>query len=133
MDSKKIWESVLVDIEINVSKANFNTWFKDTYIYKFEDGVVFLSVPNNFVKEWLVKKFHSYILKSLRNLSENVRSLDYVVSKGDIKKKEPEHTKGLDAFIESTHELPLNEFYINNTIRQDPYRMNVHHMKLFIC
>ncbi len=120
MDSKKIWESVLVDIEINVSKANFNTWFKDTYIYKFEDGVVYLSVPNNFVKEWLLKKFHSYILKALRGLSENVRSLDYIVSRGDIKKKEPDHIKGLNTLAESTNELPLNEFYINKDDNLNP-------------
>jgi hypothetical protein len=30
MDNKQLWDSVLVEIEINVSKANFSTWFKNT-------------------------------------------------------------------------------------------------------
>ena len=117
MDSKKLWDSVLLDIEMAVSKANFNTWFKETYIYKFEDGVVHLSVPNAFVKEWLMKKYHASILKALRGLSENVRSLDYVVSKGDLKKKEPGN---IQTTLERSNELPLNDFYINKEDNLNP-------------
>ena len=53
MDTKKMWDRVLNEIELSVSKPNFNTWFKDTSIMKFEDGVIFLAVQNNFVEEWL--------------------------------------------------------------------------------
>ena len=66
-DNKKIWDKVLLDMELSVSKANFSTWFKDTNILKYENGVVFLSVPNEFVKSWLLEKYHKFILKSLRN------------------------------------------------------------------
>ncbi len=117
MDSKKLWDSVLVDIEINVSKANFNTWFKDTFIYKLEDGVAYLSVPNAFVRQWLMDKYHSFILKSLRNLSDNIRSLDYIVNKNDSKKKEPEIIKNI---LERSNELPLNDFYINKDDNLNP-------------
>ena len=56
MDSIKLWNSVLVEMEMGVSRANFNTWFKDTSIVKLEGGVAYISVPNAFVKEWLVTK-----------------------------------------------------------------------------
>ena len=52
-DNKKIWEKVLSDVEMSVSKANFNTWFKDTDIIKYENGTIYLSVPNEFVKNLL--------------------------------------------------------------------------------
>ncbi len=118
MDTKKLWDSVLVDVEINVSKANFNTWFKDTFIYKIEDGIAFLSVPNAFVKQWLMDKYHSFILKSLRGMSENIRSLDYIVNKNDTKKKEPDSTTR--NLPESVGELPLSEFYINKEDNLNP-------------
>jgi chromosomal replication initiator protein len=117
MDSKKLWDSVLVDVEINVSRANFNTWFKDTFIYKIEDGVAYLSVPNAFVRQWLSDKYHSFILKSLRNISENIRSLDYIVNKNDAKKKEPEIIKNV---LERSNELPLSDFYINKEDNLNP-------------
>ncbi|MSR73391.1 chromosomal replication initiator protein DnaA [Candidatus Parcubacteria bacterium] len=117
MDSKKLWESVLVDVEINVSKASFNTWFKDTFIYKLEDGVAYLSVPNAFVKQWMVDKYHGSILKSLRALSENIRSLDYIVNKSDVKREDQKIIKNIP---ESAGELPLSEFYINKDDNLNP-------------
>ncbi len=122
MDNNKIWDSVLVEIELTVSKPNFNTWFKDTHISKQENGVVFVSVPNNFVREWLIKKYHSFILRSLRNLSPTVRSLEYVVSKDEPRKKasvEPNNS-GRPTLDAPSGELPLNDFYINKEDNLNP-------------
>src|SRR3989338_3486476 len=110
MDNQQLWNNVLVEIELAVSKANFNTWFKDTWILKQEDGIVFVSVPNTFAKDWLFNKYHKTILKSLRVLSTNVRGLEYLVAKDDGKRKEGEVTR---ASLGPTAELPLNDFYID--------------------
>ena len=83
MDNKQLWENVLVDIELNISKANFSTWFKDTHITKFDAGVVYLNVPNEFVKDWLFNKYHKFIVKALRGFSEGVRGLEYVIKKDE--------------------------------------------------
>jgi chromosomal replication initiator protein len=121
MDNKKLWDSVLVEIELSVSKPNFNTWFKETYISKQEEGVVHVNVPNNFVREWLVKKYHSFLLRSLRNLSPAVRSLEYIVSKDEPKKKlQVETTAENPTFGTAIGELPLNEFYINKEDNLNP-------------
>ena len=81
MDNKQLWDSVLVEIELNISKANFNTWFKDTHIIKQEEGVIYLGVPNAFVREWLLNKYHSSILKLLRGLTAGIHAVDYVISR----------------------------------------------------
>ena len=81
MDNEKLWNSVLVEMELAVSKANFNTWFKGTSVLRMEDGVVFVSVPNAFAKDWLFNKYHKSILKSLRTLSSSVRAVEYLVAK----------------------------------------------------
>ena len=57
--------NVLSQIELGISKANFSMWFKDTFIIKQDDGVVHLGVPNVFVKDWLMNKYHKDILKNL--------------------------------------------------------------------
>ena len=56
IDYRQLWQSVLVEMELSVSNANFTTWFKDTRIVKGEGGIVILSVPNAFVKELLTNK-----------------------------------------------------------------------------
>lgn len=115
-DNKSLWDSVLVEAELNVSGASFNTWFKDTYIQKMENGVVYLSVPSAFVKEWLSNKYHNFILKALRGLSDEVRSLEYVITKSEPKKKKIEK----DIKEQNNKELPLEDFYINKEDNLNP-------------
>ena len=110
MNNKQLWDSVLLEVELGLSKANFTTWFKDTYIQKQENGVVCVSVPNQFVKDWLQKKYHKLILTSLRNAEGSVRSIEYIIEKG--RGGRPEET-GVKIGGARAGELPLNDFYIN--------------------
>ncbi len=117
MDNEHLWNNVLVEIELAVSKANFNTWFKDTWIVRQDEGVVFVSVPNAFAKDWLLNKYHKNILKSLRALSENIRAVEYLVAKDEGKRKENEPVR-----IHSgpAAELPLGDFYIDKENNLNP-------------
>jgi chromosomal replication initiator protein len=116
-DQAGLWDKVLAEMELSISGANFKTWFKDTYINKQEEGTVFLAVPNSFVKTWLLDKFHKTILRSLRNFDENIRAVEYIVTKEDNKKK-PEQTGPKQ--ITPTKELPLADFYINKDDNLNP-------------
>ncbi len=109
-DAKKLWDSILTDIELLVTKATFTTWFKGTYILKITDGTVYLGVSSNFVKDWLSNKYHKNILRALREKDENIRALEYVIT------MEPEKHKEKPAEVplkNPTSELPLQDFYIN--------------------
>ncbi len=115
MENKKLWDSVLVEMELNLSKPNFNTWFKDTAIIRQEEGSVFLSVPNAFVQEWLSSKFHNSILKALRNISTNIQSLHYVISRDiGIQKQVVEKTPLINK------ELPMADIFINKDDNLNP-------------
>ncbi len=118
MDNKKLWDSVLVEMELNLSKPNFNTWFKDTFIQKQEEGSVYLGVPNTFVQDWLGSKFHNMILKALRNKAPNVQSLHYVISKeSSVDRVVVEKTIQP---IAVTRELPIADIYINKEDNLNP-------------
>jgi len=88
MNNKELWTSALSEIEINLSKANFSTWFKNTHIVKLDTGTVYLGVPNEFVRDWLLNKYHKPILKILRSLSDVVRGVEYIITKEDAPQKE---------------------------------------------
>jgi len=80
MDNNELWQCVLSDIELNVSRANFNTWFRGTGIYSKDGGVVIVSAPSAFTKEWLESKFSKSILKSLRETSSEIKEVRFVVA-----------------------------------------------------
>ncbi len=79
MTKEELWQSVLAQLQFKVSPASFATWFKNTKIIKKTDQEVFISVPNNFSKEWLSKKYHSSILKILQELDSNIRKIHYTI------------------------------------------------------
>lgn len=79
MNKEEIWQTVLSQVQFNISPANFSTWFKNTNILSKDKGEIIISVPNNFSKEWLEKKYNKLILKVLQDLNEQVRRLEYKV------------------------------------------------------
>ncbi len=117
IDNKQLWDSALVEIELNVSKANFNTWFKNTQILKQDNGIIHLSVPNEFAKDWLYNKYHKFILKALRSYGDSVRSLEYVVSKN---KQEAQTTQKNTNTQQFNTVLPLDDLYINKEDNLNP-------------
>ncbi len=119
MDDKKLWESVLVEIELSVSLGSFNTWFKDTHILKREEGVITIGVPNPFVISWLVDKYNNIFLKLLRNLDPSVRSIVYAVS--DKQKSElASSIKKENSQPKNTRELPLDKLAVNKEDNLNP-------------
>jgi chromosomal replication initiator protein len=126
MNLNKLWTDSLSEIELSISRANFTTWFKNTSIIKEEGGVVYVGVPNEFVKDWLNNKFHKLILKTLINIEEGIRGVEYVISKID-KTSEVDTTKNIkdDKKNINNKELPLNDLYINKDDNLNPkYNFN---------
>ena len=118
IDTRELWTRCLKDIEIEVSKANFSTWFKNTAVIKEEEGVVFVGVPNEFVKDWLVQKYHKLILKSLMNTAEHIRSVEYLIMKPEMRIKHSEETAPQK--VSMSRELPLGEATINKDDNLNP-------------
>lgn len=115
---KQIWESCLAEIESQVSKANFSTWFKNTFIAKEDTGTAYIGVPNEFVKDWLYNKYHKLILKTLMNYNDTIRGVEFIISKGD---RRPQHDHVLDVKNEGpTRELPFQNSFISKDDNLNP-------------
>lgn len=111
MDNKELWAKAMVDIELEVSKANFSTWFKNTRIVKQDTGTVYIGVQNEFVRDWLINKYNSTVLRTLRNLSEQVRGVEYIIAKDDAGEKSEQQQKK-DSYPVFGAELPLQDVYV---------------------
>ena len=85
MNSNELWRAALGEIELQVSKANFKTWLQNTSIVDKNGGVVVVSVPNSFTKEWLENKYHKFILRSLRNLESDIKEVVYQINQNPLK------------------------------------------------
>lgn len=71
MDYNETWRNALGELQVTLSRANFETWFKNTFIMEFNKGVFTIGVPTFFVEDWLKKKYLKEIFKALENQSED--------------------------------------------------------------
>jgi len=129
LDKNKLWEQVLVEIELSTSKANFNTWFADTTILRREEGTIFIGVPNEFVRTWLIEKYDKTIKQVIRELTDDVHRVQYEV--GSIKKQkntESVSNKGVVTLNKNNDDeagkLPLTESVDKNNNLNPRYSFN---------
>ncbi|MDQ5882807.1 MAG: chromosomal replication initiator protein [Patescibacteria group bacterium] len=80
---KDLWKAALGEIQLNISKANFLTWFRNTSLIDLKGDTIFLGVPSNFAKEWLENKYQKIILQSLNHLNPQIIKIEYLVSEGN--------------------------------------------------
>lgn len=114
--NKTLWDSVLSEIEGVISKPNFTTWFKDTFIVKRDGGTIYVGVPNTFVKQWLSQKFNQEIIKYLRELDPTVRSVEYTIAQPKVNKD-----RGGDATGPlGSKSLPLEEHTVSKEDNLNP-------------
>jgi chromosomal replication initiator protein len=66
---KEIWDIALGDLQVQVSKPNYRTWFSKTIGLSYQDNQFIIGVPNTFAAEYLEKNQRSLIGKALTGLT----------------------------------------------------------------
>ena len=97
MDLEKLWQSTLGEMEIQLTKANFSMWLKDSRLVDRREGTLYVSLPSNFAKTWIEDKYHKNILGILRNVDNSVKKIEFVVnSQGPSQQKTSVDAKELN-------------------------------------
>jgi chromosomal replication initiator protein len=66
MRDSDLWQAVLGEIELSVSRASFVTWFRNTELLRRSDELLVIGVPNVFIKQQLERKFNDLIAQTLK-------------------------------------------------------------------
>ena len=81
MTNEELWQAALAVIQLQISRANFATWFKNTAIISHENGQVAVSVPSDFSRGWLKDKYDRLILHAIHEIDTSIREVHYEVGK----------------------------------------------------
>lgn len=121
MNLKQLWKTALGEIELCVSKPNFITWFKNTELKNKKEGIAIINVPNGFNKEWLQNKYYNLILKTLKNLSPDIKEIQFAIGGNFFQKTKKTQEK--EAIKEE--QLEFEEFHIDPETNLNPkYRFD---------
>jgi len=118
MNNLELWQSVLAQMQLYISKANFATWFQNTEIVFKDNEKIIISVPNAFSKEWLSNKYNKIILKTLHDIDDSIKELEFIIKPQSVKsadsKKPSEEEKQEGA------QLGFEEFKVNKETNLNP-------------
>jgi chromosomal replication initiator protein len=76
MIAERAWQAVLGQLQVDIPKATFDTWVRDTALIAYEDGSFIVGVQNAYARDWLdsrLKKTITNILTGIMNRTVEVR------------------------------------------------------------
>lgn len=77
---EQLWEAVLGELELQLTRANFTTWFKNTFPIDLADGTLVVGVPGNFHKSYLESNCYAKISKALHDLSRGeIKKVSFII------------------------------------------------------
>lgn len=78
--SATLWQAVLGEIELSLSRGNFITWFKNTQLLQQTDELVVIGVANIFIKHHLERKYNELIMETLVKNGIKPQRIEYKIA-----------------------------------------------------
>jgi len=80
--AQQIWQAALGELQLQMTRPNYNTWLKGSSGLNFENGVFTVGVPSSFAAEYLQTSQLSLIERTLIRLTGNPVSVCFKVTGG---------------------------------------------------
>ena len=83
MNVEQAWQSVLGQLQMEMPRASFDTWVRDTRPVKYENGLMTITVRNAYARDWLESRLASTVNRLLIGIMDSNVSVNFVVSQND--------------------------------------------------
>ncbi|HEX2981054.1 MAG TPA: chromosomal replication initiator protein DnaA, partial [Anaerolineaceae bacterium] len=97
MNAEQAWQATLGQLQMEMSKAAFDTWVRDAELVSYEDGAFNIGVPNAYARDWLDSRLSSTITRLLTGIMNRPESVTFAVNQ-----KEPAAQEAILPEIETT-------------------------------
>jgi chromosomal replication initiator protein len=121
MDKNSLWESVLADLQLSLSSANFQTWFKGrTSILSIKGGVIEIGCSNSYNKVWLEERYLGKIKEVCDKITGTSNSVLFTVAS-----HLPSHTQTKKPSGANETTVPLFEEVASQSIKDSLESANI--------
>jgi chromosomal replication initiator protein len=80
MEAKQAWQAAIGQLQMEMAKATFDTWVRDTQLVNYKEGVFIVGVKNAYARDWLESRLTSTINRLLGGFMNRDVNIDFVVS-----------------------------------------------------
>ncbi|WP_420628070.1 chromosomal replication initiator protein DnaA [Candidatus Leptofilum sp.] len=106
MIPENAWKATLGELELQMTKATFNTWLKDTCLLRYSDNLYVVGVRNAYAKDWLENRLRDTILRTLSAIVDAPVEIQFMVWTDEVP---------LETVIEEAAEYPQPQPALNGT------------------
>ncbi len=105
MNAEQAWHSVLAQLQMEMPKASFDTWVRDTHPLSYDNGMITVGVRNAYARDWLESRLMATVSRMLIEILNSNVSVKFVVTQVD---EHDSHTdpEPVSASIETTTPEP---------------------------
>ncbi|MBN18460.1 MAG: chromosomal replication initiator protein DnaA [Chloroflexi bacterium] len=114
LTAKNIWQTVLGDLQIQITRPTYETWLKDTIGLESKDNTLTVGTPNIFVAEMLQNRMYPLISETTQRIASTNIDLKFVVVGKNSTTKPSRQAKNIKKENKEnvfTPLLPLNDRY----------------------
>jgi chromosomal replication initiator protein len=79
MNARDIWHATLGELQLQMTKATFDTWVRPTHAIAYADGAMVVGVHSPYAKEWLENRLHTTIQRTVTGITGRSTEVRYVV------------------------------------------------------
>ena len=72
MNAEQAWKSVLGQLQMEMPRASYDTWVRDTRILTYEEGLMTVAVRNAYARDWLENRLLSTVVRLLAGMMNRV-------------------------------------------------------------
>jgi chromosomal replication initiator protein len=111
MQAEQAWQSVLGQLQMEMPRASFDTWVRDTRPLSYDKGVLTIGVRNAYARDWLEDRLTSTVSSLLDGIMHSNVAVNFVVSQGEV-----EHRETIDSPRFDPHNRPEIDKHQNPTL-----------------
>ncbi|MFH1962426.1 MAG: chromosomal replication initiator protein DnaA [bacterium] len=113
---EQLWEEVLLKLKEDIPKESYEIWLKPIKPINISGNILEMGVPNVFFKNWMNTHFRSIIDKCLKNITNDLMSIDFIISS---KVTSIQSEEKIDIKKEKTY--TISDFYLNSKYTFDSF------------
>ncbi len=90
MNADQVWKAALGELQLELTRATYETWLNDARLVAYEDGAFVIGVANTYARDWLEHRLRPVVLRILTRLAGRTVAVRFVVWEAPPAEPEPQ-------------------------------------------
>jgi chromosomal replication initiator protein len=79
LDPQQTWAAVLGELQLQMTRATFDTWLKSTHAVAYEDGTFIVATHSGYAKDWLENQLLTLVKRTLTRVVGRAVEIKFIV------------------------------------------------------